>query len=143
MWQYRRSDPSGSSRTTRAILQCVFRSTKPYTTWQPASSSLRAQMMLARSSKRALSSTTTTTCLPASAASISASTIGEVSLVRYRVCLMASTPGSAAAAAEGGAGAGGRGGRGGGGGAGCGRPAVRGLRGQRYGGQYWSPKITD
>ena len=53
--------------------------------------------MLARSSKRAFSSTTTTTCLPASAASISASTIGEESLVRYSVCLMARTRGSAAA----------------------------------------------
>ena len=54
--------------------------------------------MLARSSNLALISTTTTTCLPASAASMSASTIGESPLVRYRVCLMASTRGSAAAA---------------------------------------------
>ena len=53
--------------------------------------------MLARSSNLAFSSTTTTTCLPASAASMSASTIEEVSLVRYRVCLIASTRGSAAA----------------------------------------------
>ena len=53
--------------------------------------------MFARSSNRALISTTTTTCLPASAASISASTIGDSPLVRYRVCLIASTRGSAAA----------------------------------------------
>src|SRR5579864_5284822 len=53
--------------------------------------------MLARSSNLALISTTTTTCFPASAASISASTIGLSPLVRYSVCLMASTRGSAAA----------------------------------------------
>src|ERR1700733_12243603 len=97
MWQYRRSEPSGCSRTTRAILQCVFSPTKPYTTWQPASSSLCAHAMLARSSNLALISTTTTTCLPASAASMSASTISESPLVRYSVCLIASTRGSAAA----------------------------------------------
>ena len=78
-------------------LQWVLRPTRPYTTWQPASSSLRARLMLALSSKRALISTRTSTCLPASAASISASTIGESTLVRYSVCLMASTFGSAAA----------------------------------------------
>src|SRR5271156_1658234 len=50
--------------------------------------------MLARSSKRALISTTTTTCLPASAASMSASTIGDCPLARYSVCLIASTPGA-------------------------------------------------
>ena len=53
--------------------------------------------MFAFSSNRALISTTTTTCLPASAASISASTIGDWPLVRYSVCLIASTLGSAAA----------------------------------------------
>ena len=53
--------------------------------------------MLARSSNRALISTTTTTCLPASAASMSASTIGDWPLVRYSVCLIASTRGSSAA----------------------------------------------
>ena len=53
--------------------------------------------MLASSSKRALISTRTTTCLPASAASISAVTIGESPEVRYSVCLIASTFGSAAA----------------------------------------------
>ena len=53
--------------------------------------------MLACSSKRALISTSTITCLPASAASISASTIGESPEVRYSVCLIASTFGSAAA----------------------------------------------
>src|SRR5580704_641777 len=97
MWQNRRSEPSASSRTTSAILQCVFSPTMPYTTWQPASSSLCTQAMLARSSPRALISTTTTTCLPASAASMSASTISESPLVRYSVCLMARTLGSAAA----------------------------------------------
>src|SRR5215472_5566537 len=97
MWQNRRSDPSASSLTTSTILQCVFSPTNPYTTWQPASSSLRAQLMLASSSPLALISTTTTTCLPAPAASISASTISESPLVRYSVCLIASTRGSAAA----------------------------------------------
>ena len=97
MWQNRRSDPSCSSRTISAILQCVFRPRNPQTTWQPACSSLCAQAMFARSSPRALISTTTTTCLPASAASMSASTISESPLVRYKVCLIASTRGSAAA----------------------------------------------
>jgi hypothetical protein len=50
--------------------------------------------MLARSSKRALSSTRQTACLPRSAARISAGTSGESSLVRYTVCLIASTSGS-------------------------------------------------
>jgi hypothetical protein len=54
--------------------------------------------MLACSSKRALSSTSTATCLPSSAARIRAATIGLWPEVRYRVCLMASTAGSAAAA---------------------------------------------
>ena len=53
--------------------------------------------MLACSSKRALISTRASTCLPASAASISASTIGESPDVRYSVCLIASTCGSSAA----------------------------------------------
>ena len=53
--------------------------------------------MLLTSSNRALISTTARTCLPASAASMSASTMGESPDVRYRVCLIASTRGSAAA----------------------------------------------
>ena len=53
--------------------------------------------MLVRSSKRAWSSTRATACLPRSVASISAGTIGESSLVRYTVCLIASTLGSATA----------------------------------------------
>ena len=69
----------------------------PYMTWQPAFSRVRAQAMLATSSKRALISTSTTTCLPAWAASTSASTMGLWPEVRYRVCLMARTLGSAAA----------------------------------------------
>ena len=63
-------------------MQCVFRPTTPYTTWQPARSSAFAHLMFACSSKRALISTSTTTCLPASAASISASTTGESPEVR-------------------------------------------------------------
>ncbi len=59
--------------------------------------SIRAQAMLACSSKRALISTSTTTCLPAAAAATRASTIGLSPDVRYSVCLMASTSGSAAA----------------------------------------------
>src|SRR5215469_5293666 len=97
MWQNRRNDPSASSLTTSTILQCVLSPTNPYTTWQPASSSLWAHAMLASSSPLALISTTTTTCLPASAALMSASTISESPLVRYSVCLIASTLGSAAA----------------------------------------------
>ncbi len=53
--------------------------------------------MLACSSKRALSSTSATTCLPAWAASMSALTMGESPEVRYSVCLIANTFGSAAA----------------------------------------------
>ena len=53
--------------------------------------------MFARSSKRALSSTRQTACLPRSAARISAGTSGESSLVRYTVCLIARTFGSATA----------------------------------------------
>ena len=60
--------PSASARTTSVTLQCVFRPTTPYTTWTPASSSTRASLMFACSSKRAVSSTSVTTCLPASAA---------------------------------------------------------------------------
>ena len=71
--------------------------TRPYTTWAPACSSLRAQVMLVSSSKRALISTRTTTCLPRSAARISARTIGESPDVRYRVCLIVRTSGSSAA----------------------------------------------
>ena len=58
---------------------------------------LAGPRMLACSSKRALISTSTSTCLPASAASMSASMIGESPDVRYSVCLIASTCGSAAA----------------------------------------------
>ena len=47
--------------------------------------------MLRSSSKRACSSTRHTVCLPCSAARISAGTIGESPLVRYTVCLIAST----------------------------------------------------
>ena len=72
----------------------------PYTTCTPARSSLRAHAMLASSSKRALISTSASTCLPACAASMSASMIGELLDVRYNVCLMASTFGSAAACAR-------------------------------------------
>ena len=53
--------------------------------------------MLARSSKRAFSSTMQTACLPRSAASISDGTSGESALVRYTVCLIASTWGSSTA----------------------------------------------
>ena len=52
--------------------------------------------MLLASSKRAFTSTTTVTSFVA-AACTSASTIGELSFVRYSVCLMLSTVGSAAA----------------------------------------------
>src|SRR6187551_2080032 len=69
----------------------------PYATCTPACSSARAHLMLACSSNRALISTSATTCLPAAAASMSALTIGESPDVRYSVCLMASTLGSAAA----------------------------------------------
>ncbi len=50
--------------------------------------------MLASSSKRAFSSTMQTACLPRSEARISHGTSGESSLVRYTVCLIASTSGS-------------------------------------------------
>ena len=53
--------------------------------------------MLGPSSKRAFSSTTAVTCLPFSAARTSARMMGESALVRYSVCLMASTLGSSAA----------------------------------------------
>ena len=53
--------------------------------------------MLACSSKRALSSTTAATCLPASAAWMSDAAMGLSPEVRYSVCLMARTSGSAAA----------------------------------------------
>jgi len=43
---------------------------------------------------------TANTCLPASAASIKALTIGESPEVRYKVCLIASTCGSVAAASK-------------------------------------------
>ena len=68
-------------------------------TWTPASSRARAQAMLVCSSNRACSSTTAVTCLPAREARIRAATIGLSAPVRYRVCLMASTSGSSAAAA--------------------------------------------
>src|SRR5882672_569047 len=89
--------PSPSRRTTSAALQCVFRPTMPYTTWTPARSSMRAQVMLFCSSLRALSSTSAVTCLPFCAARASAEMIGLAPLVRYRVCLMARTCGSSAA----------------------------------------------
>ena len=66
-------------------------------TWQPAFSSLLAQLMLFSSSKRAFNSTSTVTCLPFSAALISAATMGELPETRYSVCLMASTFSSSAA----------------------------------------------
>src|SRR5438132_9542231 len=53
--------------------------------------------MLFASSNRALISTRTVTCLPFSAARESAWTKGLSPLVRYSVCLMASTLGSSAA----------------------------------------------
>ena len=53
--------------------------------------------MLASSSKRARSSMMVVTSLPLCAAATSASTMGESAPVRYSVCLMASTCGSAAA----------------------------------------------
>ena len=53
--------------------------------------------MLRASSKRAFNSTTAVTYLPFSAARISAAMIGLLRLVRYRICLMASTSGSSAA----------------------------------------------
>ena len=53
--------------------------------------------MLAISSKRALISTTARTCFPASAASINAFIMGESPDVRYKVCLIAKTLGSAVA----------------------------------------------
>src|SRR5947209_3942366 len=54
--------------------------------------------MLFCSSKRAVNSMSATTCLPVSAAWLRARMMGETGpLVRYRVCLMASTCGSAAA----------------------------------------------
>ena len=69
----------------------------PYTTCAPTASRRSAQLMLASSSKRALISISAVTCLPRSAASASALTMGESPLVRYRVCLMARTLGSSAA----------------------------------------------
>ncbi len=68
-------------------------------TCTPASSSARAQAMLACSSKRAWSSTTAVTCFPAWQARMREDTTALSCSVRYRVCLMASTSGSAAAAA--------------------------------------------
>ena len=68
-------------------------------TCTPASSSDLAHWMFARSSKRALSSTRHTACLPRSDARMSAGTSGESSEVRYTVCLIASTSGSATACA--------------------------------------------
>ena len=53
--------------------------------------------MFASSSKRARSSMTTVTSLPTREASISALTNTERSPVRYSVCFIASTSGSAAA----------------------------------------------
>ena len=50
--------------------------------------------MLRRSSKRAFSSTRQTLCFPSSAASISAGTTGESSLVRYTVVRIPITSGS-------------------------------------------------
>ena len=86
-----------SRRTTSDSLAWVFSSMKPYTTCTPARSRSRAQRMLASSSNRAFSSTSAVTDLPASAASTSARTIGELFEVRYSVCLIATTSGSRAA----------------------------------------------
>ena len=71
-----------SRRTTIDSLAWVLSSMKPKTTCAPARSRSRAQRMLASSSKRALSSTSAVTDLPASAASISARTIGLSAEVR-------------------------------------------------------------
>ena len=68
----------------------------PYTTLTPACSRVRAQAMLFCSSIRAFSSTSAVTCLPLCAARASAAMMG-LALVRYSVCLMASTWGSSAA----------------------------------------------
>ena len=54
----------------------------PYTTWTPACSSARANVMFASSSKRAFSSTSATTCLPEPAARISERMIGLSADVR-------------------------------------------------------------
>ena len=63
-------------------------------TWQPACSSLRAQIILFSSSNRAFNSTSTVTCLPFSAAAARDAMIGEWLLTRYKVCLIARTFGS-------------------------------------------------
>ena len=78
-------------------MQCVLSDGMPYTTCTPACSSFFAHLMFALSSNRAFSSTMHTACLPRSAASISPGTRGESELVRYTVCLIASTSGSATA----------------------------------------------
>ncbi len=75
-------------------LACVLSEGRPKTTCTPDSSIARAHWMLARSSKRALTSTRQTACLPRSEARIRDGTSGESSLVRYTVCLIASTSGS-------------------------------------------------
>ena len=93
MWTYRRRPP-GSRRTTSVIFAWIFSDEKPYTTWTPACSIARDHSMLRRSSPRAFSSTRHTVCLPFSAASISAGTSGDSSLVRYTVDLSAMTSGS-------------------------------------------------
>ena len=76
---------------------CTLRPTTPYTTCTPARSSARAQPMLFSSSNRALSSIKAATAFPFSRASMSAFTMGELEPTRYRVILMARTPGSWAA----------------------------------------------
>ncbi len=80
-----------------SILAWVLWPTTPYTTCAPTSSSFAAQLMFASSSNRAFSSTTTVTSLPLRAAVISASMSTESVPVRYTVCLIATTLGSAAA----------------------------------------------
>ena len=96
MCAYWRIWPSASRRAISISLQWVFKPTTPWKTCTPASCKFRDQRMLEASSKRAFNSTTTATSFLA-AASISARTMGELSLVRYSVCLMESTSGSFAA----------------------------------------------
>src|SRR5437660_695934 len=86
--------PVPSRRTTRHTFACGFSPTTPYTTCTPACSSVLAHVMFACSSNRAWSSTSATTCFPASAARISARTMGVSAEVRYSVCLIASTSAS-------------------------------------------------
>ena len=83
--------------------ECESRHGKPIdlaikSTFNPKTvSSARAHWMLRSSSNRAVSSTSTVTCLFRSAAFWRLRMIGEPTLVRYNVCLIASTSGSVAA----------------------------------------------